>query len=95
MKIKNEVDVEYWARGGIGCASSRIPWTIDLTDEELSFYKNAIENKIPLEEVKGLGDALDRAYEQVLECEKENAKEWRDEFDGDIGIAFVAPLNTY
>ena len=93
MEIKNEVKIEYWLRGGIGFASERIPWTVDLTDDEMKIYKNAIENKIPLEDVKGLENALERAYKQIYENEKECAEEWGDEFDGDIGLAFVDPLN--
>ena len=92
MEIKNEVEIEYWVRGGIGCASSRMPWTIDLTDDEMKIHKNAIENKIPLEDVEELRPALWRAYDDIITYEKECAKEWGDEFDGDIGIAFVDPL---
>lgn len=88
----NEVNIEYWISGGTGCASPRIPWTVDLTDEEMSIYKNAIENKKPLEDVKELQAALWRVYDDIVAYEKECAEEWGDEFDGDIGLAFVDPL---
>lgn len=91
-----EVKVEYWISGGIGCASPRIPWTVDLTDEEMEIYNNAIENKIPLDEVEGLDDALRRAYDEIVEYEKECAEEFGDEDEdesgGDIKVKFVDPL---
>ena len=88
-----EVKIEYWISGGIGCASPRIPWTIDLTDEEMEIYNNAIENKIPLEEVDGLINALSRAYNEIIEYEKECAEE--DEEVGDIRVEFVDPLFSW
>ena len=89
-----EVKVEYWVSGGIGCASPRIPWTIDLTDDEAKIYQNAIENKIPLEEVEGLFAALSRAYSEIAEYEKECAEDYGDEDEagGDIRVEFVDPL---
>ena len=62
----NEVNLEYWVRGGTGFASERIPWTTSLTDEEMSIYKNAIENKIPLEDIKELQPALWRVYDDIV-----------------------------
>lgn len=94
----NEVKIEYWISGGIGCASPRIPWTVDLTDEEMEIYKNAIENKIPLEDVKDLQPALWRAYDEIVKYEKECAEEFggedddEDESGGDIKVEFVDPL---
>ncbi len=90
----SEVNVQYWISGGIGCASPRIPWTVDLTDEEMEIYNNAIENKIPLEEVESLNDALCRAYNEIIEYEKECAEEFGDEDEsgGDIKVEFVDPL---
>ena len=78
-------------------------FSMSVLDRYYANYEPSIYNRtdslwkatIPIGEVEDLGDALERAYEQVLECEKENAKEWGDEFDGDIGIAFVDPLDTY
>ena len=88
----SEVNVEYWVRGGIGCASPRIPWTVDLTDKEMEIYNYAIEKKIPLDEVEGLNDALDRAYNEIIDYEKECASDYGDEFnldEAEIRVKFV------
>ena len=90
----NEVNLEYTVIMGRGCASPWMPWSVDLTDEEMAIYKRAIENEILLEEVEELSNALYRAEEAISEYEKECAEDYDDEFDADnwsIRVKFVDP----
>ena len=73
-------------------ASPWMPWSIDLSDDETKIYQNAINNKIPLNEVKELCDALDRAYKEIEAYEIECASDYGDEFDvneAEIRVKFV------
>lgn len=78
-----EVKIKYTVIIGRLSASPWMPWTIDLTDEEANTYQNAINNKIPLNDVVELKDALDRAYHEISEYEIECASDYDDEFDAD------------
>lgn len=78
-----EVKIKYTVIIGRLSASPWMPWSIYLTDEEAYIYQNAINNKIPLNEVKELCDALDRAYKEISEYEIECAADYDDEFDVD------------
>ena len=89
----NEVQIAYYVVHGKGDASPWMPWSIDLTDEEMEIYKNAVENNIDLDDVRELDCVLDRAYDSVYAYEEECAKDWGDEFDDDwdIRVKFADP----
>lgn len=90
----NEVNLRYAVIMGRLSASPWMPWSVNLTDEEMTIYKNAIENKIPLEEVEELCPALYRAEQAISEYEKECADDYDEEFDADnwsIRVKFVDP----
>ena len=78
-----EVKIKYCVIMGGFSASPWMPWSISLNDEETVIYKDAVKNKLPLNEVKDLYDALDRAYKEVSRYEKECASDYGDEFDPD------------
>ena len=59
------VEIRYGVTFGKCDSSDWIDWEIELTDEEAIAYQNAIENKIPLNTVPELQDALQRAYEEI------------------------------
>ena len=59
------VEIRYGVTFGKLDSSDWIDWEIELTDEETIAYQNAIENKIPLNTVPELQDALQRAYEEI------------------------------
>ncbi len=59
------VQIRYGVTFGKCDSSDWIERKIDLTDEEAVAYNNAIENKIPLNEVPELQDALQRAYDKI------------------------------
>lgn len=74
------VELRYGVIFGKGDSSDWCEWEIELTPEEEIAYKNAVENKIPLNEVKELINALQRAYEEI-ECEEiENALDYDEEY---------------
>lgn len=77
----NTVKIFYYVIKGGCSAAPWIPWEVDLTDEEMAIYKNAIENEIDPNDVAELEAALDRAYQTILEYEEECAKDWGEEFD--------------
>ena len=89
----NEVPITYTVIQGRGNASPWMPWEILLTDEEMTFYKSALESDTPLEDVAELEDALDRAYDAILAYEEECAKDWGEEFDDnwELRVRFVNP----
>lgn len=87
-----EVKIKYAVIMGRCSASQWMPWSVDLSDDETTVYQNAINNKLPLNEVKELCDALDRAYEEIKEYEIECASDYGDEFNLDeveIRVKFV------
>ena len=59
------VEIRSYVSFGKGDSSEWIDWEIDLTDEEEAAYNNAIENKIPLNDVPELQEALQRAYDDI------------------------------
>lgn len=63
------VDARYGVIFGKGDSSDWIDWKIELTDEEEKVYDHAIANKIPLNEVPELEDALRRAYDEIEKAE--------------------------
>ena len=69
-------------------------WMVELTDEEISIYQNAIANKVPLNEVVELQPALYRAMEAIIKVERELAADCNEEFDLDswgIKVEFIDP----
>lgn len=87
-----EVKVKYAVIMGRLSPAPWMPWSVDLSDDETNIYQNAVKNKTPLNEVKALYDALDRAYEEIKEYEVECASDYGDEFDVDeveIRVKFV------
>lgn len=78
-----EVKIKYAVIRGRLSASPWMPWSVDLSNDETNIYQNAINNKMPLNEVKELYDALDRAYEEIKEYEIECASDYGDEFNLD------------
>lgn len=77
MKI---VDIRYGVTFGKGDSSDWIDWTVDLTDEEEKIYDHAIENKLPLNEIPELENALRRAYADIEEEEISNGLSYGDEY---------------
>ena len=87
-----EVKIKYAVIMGRLSASPWMPWSIDLSDDEINIYQDAIKNKTPLNEVKELHDALDRAYQEIKEYEIECASDYGNEFNLDeveIRVKFV------
>ena len=87
-----EVKIKYAVIMGRLSASPWMPWSIDLSDDEINIYQDAIKNKTPLNEVKELYDALDRAYQEIKEYEIECASDYGNEFNLDeveIRVKFV------
>ena len=67
-----KAELRYGVCFGKGDGSDYFGWDVELTPEEEVAYKNAVENKIPLESVEELKDALDRAYAEIEEEEISN-----------------------
>ena len=82
------VDIRYFVRFGRLDSSNWINWEIILNDEEAEAYNNAVANKIPLNDVPKLEDALYRAYKEIEEVEIEygidNGDEYVRECQGEI-----------
>ena len=74
------VDIRYYVVFGKCDASEHIDWELALTDEEAEIYNNAVKNKISLESIPELNEALQRAYEEIEENEIELAIENEDEY---------------
>ena len=66
------VEIRYGVSFGKGDSSDWIDWEVELTDEEAAIYDNAIANKILLDNVAELQDALHRAYKEIEEMEISN-----------------------
>ena len=87
-----EVKIKYAVIMGRLSASPWMPWSVDLSDDEANIYQNAIKNKIPLNDVKELYDALNRAYKEIKKYEIECASDYGEEFNLDeveIRVEFV------
>ena len=63
------VELRYGVIFGKGDSSDWMEWEVGLTEEEAKIYDEAIANGEPLDEVEGLQDALQRAYEEIEEEE--------------------------
>jgi hypothetical protein len=74
------VDIRYGVTFGKGDSSDWIDWTVDLTDEEEKIYDHAIENKLPLNEIPELEEALRRAYVDIEEEEISMGIDNEDEY---------------
>ena len=72
--------IENYVSFGKADSSDWLDYEIDLTDEEATFYDNAIENEIPLEDVVELQDALNRAYDEIEDVEIQNGIDIEDEY---------------
>ena len=76
----NKINLLYYVNFGKGDSSDWMPHTIQLTEEELAIYNNAVENKIPLNSVNSLVGVLNRAYTEIEEIEIQNGIDNEDEF---------------
>lgn len=74
------VDLRYGVTFGKCDSSDWIDWTVELTDEEKQIYDHAIANKIPLNDIPELEDALRRAYEEIEAEEISNGLCNEDEY---------------
>lgn len=74
------VELNYWVTFGKCDSTDRIPWEVELTDEEEKIYDNAIANKLSLNEIPELQGALDRAYSEIEEESIEIGLDDGDEF---------------
>lgn len=74
------VELRYGVIFGKGDSSDWIDWEIELTPEEEIAYKNAIENKILLEDVEELKPALRRAYDEIEAEEISNGLDYGEEY---------------
>ena len=74
------VELRYWVSFGKGDSSDDMSREIELTPEEEIAYNNAIKNEIPLDEVKELQDALERAYNEIEQEEIGNALDFGEEY---------------
>ena len=89
--MKN-VEIRYGITFGKLDSTDWIEWSIDLSDDEEKFYNHAIENKIPLNEVPELKNALKRAYEEIEDEEIDLGIENEDEYTMECqGLATVDP----
>ena len=52
------MELSYAVEFGKGDSSDWLDWEIDLTPEEEKIYLKAIEERVPLNEVEGLEDAI-------------------------------------
>lgn len=89
-----EVKLEYAVIIGRDCASTWMPWSVDLTDAEMAIYQNAVDKGIPLNGIRELYPAIGRAYDDISEYEGECAEDYDDEFDADnreIRVKFIDP----
>ena len=79
-------DLVYTVTFGRGDGSEEMDWSIELTPEEEEIYSACIEEGEDLDEA--LADALGRAYDEILEQEKENmeemGEEWSDGYSLDV-----------
>lgn len=73
-------ELRYGVSFGKGDSTDWIPWEEELTEEEETIYKNAIENKIPLHSVCELRSVLNRAYKKIEDEEISNAIDAGDEY---------------
>jgi hypothetical protein len=88
----NCAELRYYVIFGKGDSSDFMDWEIDLTDEEEKIYDHAIANRIPLNSIPELEDALQRAYEDIEEQEIELAIENEYEYVLECqGLAEVDP----
>lgn len=74
------VELRYGVIFGKGDSSEWIDWSIELTDEETDIYDHAVANKIPLNDIPELKDALDRAYQEIEAEEIANGIDYGDEY---------------
>lgn len=75
-----KVELRYGVTFGKGDSSDWIDWETELTDEEAVIYENAVESKIPLNEVQELKNVLQRAYEDIEREEISNGLAYGDEY---------------
>jgi hypothetical protein len=74
------IGVRYAVIFGKGDASDWISWDVELTAEEESAFKNALENDFPLDEVEELRDVIQRAYDDIELEEIDLGLEQEDEY---------------
>ena len=90
----NEVTLKYTTSRMKPAEDHWMRWMVELTDEEMSIYQNAIENNLPLNEVEELRPALYRAKSAIITVEKELAADCNKKFDADawgIKVEFINP----
>ena len=90
----NEVTLKYSVEKMKPAEEHGMRWTVELTDEEMSVYRTAVENELPLNEVVELQPALYRAKAAIITFEKEFAEEHGETFDAaawGIKVEFIAP----
>ena len=75
-----KVKIQYCVTFGAGDSSDWLDYEVELTDEEEIIYNNAIENKIPLNGIPKLEDALDRVCSEIEEMEIQNNLDYGDEY---------------
>ena len=75
-----KVKIQYCVTFGAGDSSDWLDYELELTDEEEIIYNNAIENKIPLNSITELENALDRVYSEIEEMEIQNNLAYGDEY---------------
>ena len=86
------VALRYGVTFGKGDSSDWIDWELQLTDEEEKIYDHAIVNKLPLNEIPELEDALRRAYEEIEDEEISMGIDNGDEYTMECqGMAEVDP----
>ena len=69
------ITFEYYIVFGKCDCSEPMDYEIELTPEEEAAYLQAQKDGTPFDEVPELGDAWDRAYDEIQEMERENAEE--------------------
>ena len=80
MKM-NEVTLKYSVSEMKPAVHHWMRWVVELSDEEMGIYQNAIANKIPLNEVEELQSALYRAKVAIIASEQELAEDSDETFD--------------
>ena len=75
-----EVNLLYYVNFGEGDSSDWMPHSIKLTDDEFAIYENAVNNKLKLNTIPELENALERAYREIEEMEIQNGIDNEDEF---------------
>lgn len=74
------VEIRYGITLGKGDSSDWLEYEIDLTDDEMRIYDEAVENGILLEKVPELRAALRRAYEEIEDMEIDAGIEAEEEY---------------